>query len=128
MGESLSDYPPTTKYTWPLKVTIFIHFRESSFYSKASFLFGVSMLFNVLSLGVHLNIESQNQAKGTPWDNIWVSLTTYTKKQPSMAWKCWITLKGCYVTHTPILSPFLKKDLPISYEVYQHISSLRWSN
>ena len=82
MGESLSDYPPTTKYTLPLKVTIFIHFRESSFYSKASFLFGGGpMLFQCpqprCTSKYRIAKSSERNPLGTTSG---VSLTTYTKK------------------------------------------------
>lgn len=55
MGKSVTDYPPTTKYiniNGPLKLPVSRKFLVSS---KASFLFGVSMLFNVL--GVHLTVS-----------------------------------------------------------------------
>lgn len=45
MGESLTDYPPTTKYTWPLKVTIFINFPESFFlFQSIMFVCGVHVV------------------------------------------------------------------------------------
>ena len=108
----------------PLKLPFSSIFQKVSFYSKASCLFVESMLFNVLSLGVHLiRIAKSSKAtvqKGNPWDPTSGWALQYTKTDLP-----WPERMLC---HTPILPPFLKKDLPISYEVYHHISSLRWSN
>lgn len=97
MGESLTDYPPTTKYTWPLKVTIFINFPESFFlFQSIMFVCGVHVV-QCPQPRCTSNKNSKRIAK--PLFRKETPGTQHLGEPYSIQKPTFHGLKGCYVTH-----------------------------